>query len=437
MKKLILFLFMLIIMPVQSAQIANVDYIHTAIADKWDITIPYNREITNVGVAANMKYLLTAVDVANEILNGKKTTDYGNGEFATMVAADTVATDTAVETLIQKNADTGYKFTATIDLSLYSDNGAGSFGWPVTEFGFDLGAAGTFYVDWGDGTTETIKKDNTDAVTYTHDYGMTSGTYTVKIGGMATDYSDDEYTPAISFDVDVSAASVYSEAITEISGSLGAIFPTLSDGSQPRFVYLFYIPSITEIPSGLFDGIHGAPVSHMFDSAFYGSRNLTSIPENLFSGIVGSAPYMFNYTFSECSGLTKIPENLFSGIVGGAPYMFASTFMWCSNLTSIPENLFAGITGAAEGMFQYTFSYCDGLTKIPENLFSGVTYLAEHVFQSTFSYCYSLTGPSARINGKYLYEIWPDATYEQVGAMYHEATGLDDYGYIPDAWKEW
>lgn len=374
MKKLILFLFMLIIAPVQSAQIANVEYIHTAIADKWDITIPYNREITNVGVAANMKYLLTAVDVANEILNGEKTTDYGNGEFATMVATDTIATDTAVETLIQKNADTGYKFTATIDLSLYEDN------WPpITEFGFDLGAEGTFYVDWGDGTTETIKKDNTDVVTYTHDYGTTSGTYTVKIGGMATNYSDDEDTPAIAFDVDVFASSAYSQAITEISGSLGAIFPTLSDGSQPRFPGLFSDASFAEIPPELFEGIHGAPVSNMFSLAFSYNDNLTGIPENLFSGIVGSAPYMFR-----------------------------STFEWCYFLTGIPENLFSGVTDLAEG-----------------------------VFQTTFSYCGSLIGPSARINGKYLYEIWPDATYEQVAIMYYGAEGLDDWDNIPDAWKSY
>ena len=379
MKKLILFLFMLIIAPVQSAQIANVDYIHTAIADKWDITIPYNREITNVGVAANMKYLLTAVDVANEILNGEKTTDYGNGEFATMVAADTVATDTAVETLIQKNAYTGYKFIATIDLGSYDDNKGYWWGLPVTEFGFKLGAAGTFYVDWGDGTTETIKKANTDAVTYTHDYGTTNGIYTVKIGGMAIDYSDDEYTPAIAFNVDVGGMSAYSQAITEISGSLGAIFPTLSDGSQPRFPGLFYDASFAEIPPELFEGIHGAPVSNMFYLAFAYNDNLTGIPENLFSGIVGSAPYMFR-----------------------------STFEWCYFLTGIPENLFSGVTDLAEG-----------------------------VFKTTFSDCGSLTGPSARINGKYLYEIWPDATYEQVGSMYIGAGGLDDWDNIPDVWKKY
>ena len=236
-----------------------------------------------------------------------------------------------------------YKFTATIDLSRYSDNIYG-FGMPVTEFGFNLGAAGTFYVDWGDGTTETIEKDNADGGIYTHDYGTTSGTYTVKIGGLATDYSDNEYTSAIYFYLDVSASSAYSQAITEISGSLGAIFPTLSDGSQPRFLDLFEEACFAEIPSGLFDGIHGAPVSNMFFEAF----------------------------------------------------------AYNDNLAGIPENLFSGITGAAEGMFAGTFYFCS-----------------------------KLTGPSARINGKYLYDLWPDNITKWGGFMYEGATGLSDYACIP------
>ena len=92
---------MLLLAPVYAAQIVNVEYIHNAIAQKWDITVPYNKSLTNPRVAANMKYLLTTIDVANEMLNGESTTEYGNGEYATLVAADTIATDTAVDTLIQ------------------------------------------------------------------------------------------------------------------------------------------------------------------------------------------------------------------------------------------------------------------------------------------------------------------------------------------------
>lgn len=45
-----------------------------------------------------MKYLLTVVDIANEYLNDEKTTNYGDGEYATLAAADKIATDTAIDT---------------------------------------------------------------------------------------------------------------------------------------------------------------------------------------------------------------------------------------------------------------------------------------------------------------------------------------------------
>ena len=401
MKKIICALIVALVDSVaHCGPIANLDYIHTLIADRWNITIPFNRNITNINAAANMKYLLTTIDVANEILNGEPTTNYGNGEFATLFAADTIAADTAVETLVQKNEK--YKFTATIDLGLYD---GGFIGDSPTEFGILLGAAGTFYVDWGDGTTETIEKNTTDSVLYTHDYGTNSGTYTVQIGGSSTDYSDDETVPAISFSQKIGSHAECSNAITAISGSLGAIFPTLPDGSQPRFCDSFsYALALEEIPSGLFDGIHGTAVSHMFSHTF-ADVSITSIPEKLFAGITGAAPYMFDSTFSH------------------------------TQITSIPEKLFAGITGVAVGMFQHTFSGCWHLTQIPENLFAGIRGApAEYMFYETFINCSSLTGPSAKIHGQYLYDIWPDATEDEVGGMYEGATGLDDYKYIPTAW---
>ena len=358
MKKLILFLFMLIIAPAQSAQIANVEYIHTAIADKWDITIPYNREITNVGVAANMKYLLTAVDVANEILNGEKITDYGNGEFATMVAADTIATDTAVETLVKKEEK--YKFFMTVDPDSWKT------------FDMDICAAGEFYVDWGDGTIETIKKADTTETTYSHTY-PTGGTYTIKLGGSATGYSDYTFCSAISFE--------YTSGLMSIDGSLGAIFGTLADGTQPRFFATFADTSIASIPENLFSGIFGQPVAEMFYRTFQGCKDLTGpIPENLFGGLSGYPEYaMFRRTFGGCSGLTSIPENLFGNLSGTAqPLAFAETFVGCSGLT----------------------------------------------------------GPSARINGKYLYEIFSsDYSARASDGPYCGVSGLSDYATMPSDWK--
>ena len=103
-------------------------------------------------------------------------------------------------------------------------------------------------------------------------------------------------------------------------------------------------------------------------------------------------------------------------------------------LTEIPADLFAGIQGApAEDMFDSTFYSCSELQSIPENLFAGISGPAANgMFAGTFVFCFSLTGPSARTNGQYLYEIWPDVSNLQT---YMGATGLSDYDQIPSNWK--
>ena len=439
-----------------AAQIVNVDYVHKLIAQKWDISVPIKAD--NPMQVANMKYLLTAVDVANEIFNGEKTTDYGNGEFATLQVADTTATNTAVETLVRK-IDKGPEFTLTTT--------------PDTSgFEFSISAAGEFVVDWGDGTVETITKPDTTDTKYSHGYD-TAGAYTIGLSGQATAYNTNTSTAAISFYYD---GDTQSKKIASIDGSLGAIFGTLPDATekQPRFYWTFYGASnmTGSIPSDLFAGISGAPASNMFYRTFYNCSGLTSIPDGLFAGISGApASYMFAYTFEGCSGLTSIPAGLFAGISGApAESMFAYTFYNCSGLTSIPAGLFAGISGApAEGMFSGTFSGCNGLTgaipdglfagisgasasfmfagtfegcrgltSIPENLFGNISGPTQgNMFSSMFDSCTSLTGPSARINGKYLYEIWPELSFNYVKGPYYGCTGLSDYSTMPAVWRSY
>ena len=510
-----------------SAEMVNVEYIHQYLNARWGIDLPRN-PLTNPYAAANMKYLLTVVDIANEYLNGEKTTNYGNGTYATLAAADTVATKKAIDTLV--DAPT---FTITTTPG-------------TSSFSMKISAAGNFIIDWGDGEFETIKDKPIGTTTYTHSYNS-SGAYKIKLTGLATDYSDAATDAAVSFyTIDSNARS-----ISKISGSLGKIFPTLPDGSQPSFYQTFYYANnLTEIPADLFAGIQGAPAEYMFASTF-SNTDITEIPADLFAGIQGAPAYnMFNSTFSY-TAITEIPADLFAGIQGaparsmftgtfmgtaiteipaylfgelngdGAPSMFAQTFSNCANLTTvggplfsgtitpaewmftgtfagtaiteIPDGLFAGIQGApAESMFQSTFSQCTQLQSIPaglfagiqgaparsifsytfsgtaiteipadlfagiqgapaygmfDNTFSGCTQLqnipenlfgnisgpaANRMFGYTFSDCTSLTGPSARINGQYLYEIWPDVSRMYT---YMNATGLSDYDQIPSNWK--
>ena len=513
-------------MSAHSAEMVNVEYIHQYLNARWGIDLPYNPELKNPKVAANMEYLLTVVDIANEYLNGEKTTSYGTGEYATKLAADTIATNTAIDSLVHGPS---FYITTTPD---------------TTEFEIRISASGNFTIDWGDGKREPFL--NTKVLSHTY---ASPGEYTIQLSGRATNY-------ASSFGLPSSVINFSNKQnIASISGKLGRIFPTL-ENKNPTFYKLFQdATNLTSIPEDLFDGIETSPYvgigTFMFASAFR-NTGITSIPGKLFSGITSTANNMFDFTFSDTpitsipenlfanlteasspsvfqgtfwgtnitsipsglfanlrgriggqafyatftdckslqsipedlfasissapatsmfvqtfagTGITSIPENLFSTIRGapastmfastfsgtnitsipsglfagisGAPNynMFQNTFSNCKSLKNIPADLFAGISGAPESaMFDGTFQNCTSLESIPENLFAGISgSAASHMFSNTFSGCTSLTGPSARIGGQYLYEIWPDIDYNT--NTYSDATGLSDYEQIPANWK--
>ena len=312
----------------RGAEMVNVEYIHQYLNTRWGIDLPYNPELTNPKVAANMKYLLTVVDIANEYLNGKKTTSYGTGAYATLAAADTIATNTAIDTLVKAPT---FTITTTPNTSSFS---------------MIIGAAGNFTIDWGDGKRDVITDKPVGTTTYTHSYSS-SGEYEINLTGRATDYSD------AAIDPDTGAGLVPTFALTnaldgsfmatnvaKISGGLGHVFPTMDDGTNPNFAYAFALAPITEIPADLFDGIHGAPTVGMF-AATFGGTAITSIPENLFGELNGDgAMNMFEATFTECPNLTTIDGPLFSGTITPATSMFAGTFENTA-LTEIPADLFA------------------------------------------------------------------------------------------------
>ncbi len=264
-----------------------------------------------------------------------------------------------------------------------------------TTFSFYIAAAGTFYVDWGDGYVQTITR-NIPGFTgghYSHTYAN-AGTYNIRFGGGATRYSGG---------INVAIEFSDNQYVSEAHGSVARLMPTIN-GKDPSFYHLFaHCRNLRHIDETLFDGLSesGEFGVDMFSDTFFGCTGLTGpIPENLFSGIRGAPTRsMFDGTFSGCTGLTgSIPENLFSGI-RGAPTeeLFEGTFSGCTGLTgSIPENLFSGISGApASLMFGNTFSGCTGLTgSIPGNLFSGVSGAPAYgMFSNTFSGCTGLTGP--------------------------------------------
>ena len=323
-------------------------------------------------------------------------------------------------------------------------------------FAFQISARGNFWIDWGDGTVEyTAGRTNDNmmsALVYSHTYTDTdTNSYTVRFGGLATQYAYNLSTAAIKFgsannesslkdwtdtsvNENLSVSSAYSKLkVNTISGSLGAIFPTL--GNTVGLTYWWELPSVQPMFSGLFGGC----------------TNLTSsISPTLFSGISGvPMERMFYETFSGCSGLTgSIPANLFGGLSGApAVGMFAYTFNGCSSLTGqIPTTLFGGISGTSmDEIFKRTFAGCSGLGRdaleddpstkdmvenapkysIPANLFGGISGApAIRTFYETFSGCSGLIGtiPATLIS----YSVATDTNYAASDSMF-SGSGLSDY----------
>lgn len=264
------------------------------------------------------------------------------------------------------------KFTFTVNVTSTSSN---------TTL-FYLASTGTFYIDYGDGSTGTINSTSTSKQTISHRYSST-GTKTVKLGGLATGYSTgtEESNASISF-VDLTN-------LTSISGSLGRIFPTLANGSQPYFRTAFADCTnlAGSIPEELFDGITGQPRASMFRSLFWDDAKLTgSIPENLFSGLSGTPQtYLFYGLFYKCSKLSgSIPGGLFSGISGAQQAnLFQNAFYNCSGLSGyVPPELFAGINTSptVSTAFQNVFNGSGLVTSCPSGTKKYTT-----GFESSFS----------------------------------------------------
>ena len=232
------------------------------------------------------------------------------------------------------------KFEATVNTSDYD------------EFRFNISAIGTFYiscgggdnamVDWVQGSPtyddtlddEWIEVEHTtaDTVVYKCGFDNSTTTHKVRIGGTATGYASSTSTPAISF---YAPGASNAAMITALSGDLSSVFPKLTS-SGPRFYQTFRdTTNLTSVPATLFASYNNntSLVSNMFYGTFRGS-GLTSIPENLFSGLSGGTTGAFRYTFYGCSSLNHIgnynyiPGTFLSSVTSGSNVgasMFSST----------------------------------------------------------------------------------------------------------------
>ena len=349
-------------------EIVNVEYIVGFVKNKWGVDVPYVP--AEIHWAANVEYLLKVVDYVNGKLNNGEKTNYGESEYATKEVVDTIAANQAIRTLIKKKAPE-YKFFFTPAES----NG--------NEFKFWIGAKGTFYIDWDDGTTKTIEKTEFGLQEISHEYADAAANHTIKLGGTPTEYltlenmNNDFDLSAITF---INMNTEEASSISSIDGCLGCVFPTLANGAQPIFLYTFAMQEqLKTLPSTLFDNIHDAGYPYMFGGTFAYS-GIRDVPDNLFDGVRIGRKYMFGSTFFGCSDLTSVGDNWFANMERiepeGGVHVFDGMFEY-SGLETVGDGWFAKLTNVPEGgwdesVFYHLFLGADGLKSVGGNWFGAL-----------------------------------------------------------------
>ena len=211
--------------------------------------------------------------------------------------------------------------------------------------GFKMMAAGTFYVNCGDGGTLYLNVDSnnysTDGnkgmfITNNVDIGAqiicsysTDGVKTVYFEGEATGYYSNWDNSALTF-----YFSDYRTNLAAISGDLSAVFPDLGINQ-------------TQHPS--------------FFNAFVGCSNLTEISDTLLSGYTTAQAKMF-YSMFKQTGLQELPPHLLANITSfdqsGQSYAFNEMFQGCRISGYIPSTFFQGLLGQPVG------NYAGAMTRI-------------------------------------------------------------------------
>ncbi len=181
----------------------------------------------------------------------------------------------------------------------------GNFPSDGADFTFYVSAKGKIYVDWGDGYVETKNLGNNNLnnrMGITRKFYDTQDRYTIRLSGEFDAYptKNTSYSNAV---FSLYGGYATPEYLYGISGSLGALFPTIDNGGkgkQPMFWGAFRGCTNLKgpIPANLFSGISGAANSFMFREMFYGCTNLDGyIPYNLFDGITGLGSSHMNDIF--------------------------------------------------------------------------------------------------------------------------------------------
>ncbi len=154
----------------------------------------------------------------------------------------------------------------------------------------DFAETGDFFIDWGDGTTESVAWN--DAADITHDYAR-DGVYQVTLFSTPNE-------PVRPFRL--------GRFVTEIVSPLPAFFPRNVTEKGNFCGWAADARELVRVPSNLFDAI-GQDVTNL-DEAFAGCTALTTAPDSLFALV--NAQASVDGAFAFCKKLARLPSSFAS-----------------------------------------------------------------------------------------------------------------------------
>lgn len=212
---------------------------------------------------------------------------------------------TSDEITLSDNSCVPVQFTMTVTSD---DPGAGF------DFEFDYAAKGTMYIDWDDGYVQTKTTTSTSSANVSRRLYKESK---IRLSGVFSAYNSNNYASSATIRIYNTNSKSY---LRSISGSLGALFPSINGGTTTSTQPMFYrsFKGCTnlkgQLPAELFDGISGPARSYMFYQMFEGCTKLDGyIPYNLFDGITGIAGGNMNYIFNNDPALATTTTGCPSG----------------------------------------------------------------------------------------------------------------------------
>ncbi len=151
----------------------------------------------------------------------------------------------------------------------------------------DFAESGDFFIDWGDGTTESVAWNDVSAIT--HEYAS-DGVYQVTLFSTPNE-------PVRPFRL--------GRFVTEIASPLPAFFPRNVTEKGNFCGWAADARELVRVPSNLFDAI-GKDVTNL-DEAFAGCTALSSAPDSLFAFVNASASV--DGAFAFCKKLSRLPAS--------------------------------------------------------------------------------------------------------------------------------